>query len=229
MKILIIEDEIQIAEFLREILENENFDVTHCVSIEECFESKFHLNHDFIVLDLNLQGAGGYDLVKELRRKGSKIPILVLSALNQISTKIELINLGADDYMTKPFDAQELIARIRGLNRRYLEIKDQHDEEEVIANIHFFWKQSKILREGKTITLTKKEADLLKFLLQRQGEVVSIEDILAKIWKSKMGYQSNVVQATIKRLRGKIDEGFSYPLITNIHGIGYQLMLKDEL
>lgn len=223
MRILVVEDEQQIADFLRDVLEQEGYRVTHCTSIEEVLDHDYGMSHDFIILDLMLNGAPGDELVRMLRKAGSKIPILVLSALGQIQSKIDLINLGADDYMVKPFDAQELLARIRASHRRYLEINDV--DEETHGDITFYWRQNKLKRGKDLIQLTKKEGELMHFLMQHKGQTVSIEDLLLKVWSSKPGYQSNVVPSTIRRLRRKIDSDYDHKLIENVHGIGYRLVL----
>lgn len=226
MKILVIEDEEQLSEFLKEVLEKEHFNVTLCPSIEEALKSQLPTHHDMILLDLMLPGRGGEHLVRELRRQKRNIPIIVVSALSQISTKIEMMNLGADDYVTKPFDVKELIARINALYRRYL--KDKSSDKETYGDITFYWKQNKVVREGKTILLTKKEGELLQFLLENRGLTVRIEDILMRVWQAKVGFTSNVVQSTIRRLRRKIDADFKHKLIRNVHGIGYVLILPDD-
>lgn len=219
MKILVIEDEEKIALFIKNVLEREGNLVTVCDSVEEATKKDYELTHDLVILDLMLPGKRGEYYVKDIRKKRLNIPILVLSALSRISNKIELLNNGADDYMTKPFDADELIARVNAMYRRYLqtERKDQLN----YGDFAFFRKQNKVKREGKEITLTKKEGELLEFLLQNEGKTVRTEDIIRKIWGAKITYHSNVVQATIRRLRKKIDSGFDNKLIENRHGIGY--------
>ena len=226
MKILVVEDEEKIASFIQEILEHEGNLVTTCDSIEEVTKKGYEMTHDLIILDLMLAGKRGEFFVKEVRKRRLNIPILVLSALGRISNKIELLNLGADDYMTKPFDAEELIARINAMYRRYLQM--ERKDQIGYAGFTFFRKQNKIKREGKVIVLTKKEGELLEFLLQNEGKTVRTEDIIRKIWGAKITYHSNVVQATIRRLRKKVDEGFSHKLIENRHGIGYCLNLPNQ-
>lgn len=221
MKVLVIENEQQIADFIKQMLEHENFHVTVCASLGEAVKERDPQTHDVIILDLMLDDGRGEDLVQAIRKKGEKTPILVLSALNQISTKIDLINMGADDYMVKPFDAQELIARLRALHRRHLETTPSPEEEH--QGITFHWKEKEVIREGKTIHLTTREMELLHFLLKNAGRTVTNEEILEKVWQSKIGYQSNVVQSTIRRLRKKLDDGFEEALIQNVHGVGYQI------
>ena len=226
MKILVVEDEKQIADFISEVLMKDGHAVTVCDSVDAVLKNKWASHHDAIVLDLMLAGGKrGDELVRALRKSKSSIPILVLSALGQISSKVDLINMGADDYMTKPFDVQEFLARLQALYRRHLE--KQPNDLATYGDIHFYWKQGKMTRAGKEIRLTKKESDLLQFLLERKGEVVSFEDILMRVWRAKIGYHSNVVQSLVRRLRQKMDTGFEQEIIHNAHGVGYVLELPD--
>lgn len=225
MKVLVIEDEEKIAAFIKRILEAEGNEVTMCDNIEDVMDHRYELEHDIIILDIMLPGRNGDYLVSDLRKKKSNIPILVLSALNQISKKIDLLNLGADDYLTKPFDAQELIARIKSLYRRYLDTKSE-DTQQLSETVVFYPKQFKVHREGKEIFLTKKEGELILFLFQNKGKVVRSEDILRKVWQANMGFQSNVVQSTMRRLRRKLDSGFPKKMIKTVHGIGYKVVIE---
>ena len=223
MKILIIEDEEKISSFIQTVLENEGNLATVCDSIEEATKNGYEMTHDLIILDLLLAGKRGEFFVKDIRKRRLNIPILVLSALGRISNKIELLNLGADDFMTKPFDGQELIARINAMYRRYLQM-DRKDQLQ-FGNVSFYRKQNRLVRDGNDIKLTKKEGELFEFLLQNEGKTIRTEDIIRKIWGAKITYHSNVVQATIRRLRKKVDSDFDHKLIENRHGIGYSLTL----
>ncbi|QQR54833.1 response regulator transcription factor [Candidatus Peregrinibacteria bacterium] len=225
MKILLVEDEKQIADFIVDVLTKEGHSTTVSDSIDAVLKNKWASHHDVIVLDLMLaEGKRGEELVRALRKNKTTIPILVLSALGQISSKVELINMGADDYMTKPFDVQEFLARLNALYRRHLE--KQSNALATYGDIRFHWKQGKVIRAGHEIQLTKKESDLLQFLLERKGEVVSFENILMRVWRAKVGYHSNVVQAVVRRLRKKLDTGFKHELIHNAHGVGYILKIE---
>lgn len=226
MNVLLIEDEHKIASFIEQILESEQMSVTTCDSVEDAVSHGYPDRHDVIILDLMLRGKPGEYLVGSLRKSRNNIPILVLSALGQISKKIELLNLGADDYLTKPFDAEELIARVHALYRRYLETKQ--DLEMKLGDLIFYRKQNRVMRGGKEIFLTQKEGDVLDLLIRHQGKAVRTEDILMKVWQAKQGYHSNIVQATIRRLRKKIDDGFDYKLIRNIHGVGYMIVWSEN-
>jgi DNA-binding response OmpR family regulator len=222
MKILVVEDEEKISGFIKEVLETESNKVIVCKSLDEVMAHHYYKMVDLIILDLMLEGRGnGLELVKYLKKEKIQLPVIVLTALQQISTKIDLLNAGADDYLTKPFDAGELLARIKSVYRRYL---DAHIDDKVdIADLVFQRRENVAVRGGKKILLTPKEGELLMFLTQNVGKVVRNEDILKKVWDTRMGFHSNIVQATIRRLRKKIDEGHEKKLIRNVHGIGYTL------
>lgn len=228
MNILVIEDEHDLAAFLKTVLERNGYAVTLLDSIEEAIQQDYASSHDLVVLDLILKGEGGEVFVRRLRQEGNSVPILILSALGQIRTKIDLINLGADDYLTKPFDEEELIVRIKALHRRSHQNQIDFLDEEVFGAVKFYPRQCKLVREGKEIVLTRRESELFTLLLQKRGHVVSFDELLKKVWKARPGYQSNVVQATVRRLRNKVDFGFTDPLIQNIHGVGYTLNLLSS-
>ena len=179
------------------------------------------MTHDLIILDLMLgRGLGGEHLIVEFKKQFSRVPILVLSALSSVETKVEMINLGADDYLTKPFDAEELIARLKALYRRYLQMELQDGEQ--FGEFTFFRKQHRIVRGDKSIVLTRKENEIFEMLLRNVNRTVTTEDLL-KIWDAKPGYHSNIVPSLVRRLRKKFDEEFHCQPIENKHGVGYAL------
>lgn len=227
IKVLVVEDEKELQVFLKEVLEEESMEVTLCSSIEEVMEKKHETRSDLIILDLMLKGERGEKLVESMRSNKITTPILVLSALGQIRTKIELINLGADDYLTKPFHPEELIARVKSLYRRYLNTSGIKDDEN-FGEFTFHRKQNIIRRKNKKIRLTPKESDLFDFLLRNTGYIVPMDDILRNVWKTRNGYHSNIIQSTIRRLRNKVDKGFPHKLIQCQHGTGYTLVLPKQ-
>lgn len=228
MNILIVEDEEELSSYLQSILARNGYKSTVAECIEEVITEGLAFKHDLIILDLMLNGERGDKLVKHLREKENSTPVLVLSALGQIRTKIQLINLGADDYLVKPFDPEELLARVKALHRRSARISELRDEEK-FGDLTYFHKQKKVLRGNKEILLTKQENLLFEFLLRNNGKVVPTDDILKKVWKNQIGYHSNIIPATVRRLRQKLDEGFEHPLIRNVHGVGYILLLEDDV
>jgi len=223
MKILLIEDDKNLAHLIGKVLKQYAYEVTICHSAKEALKNGLEFNHDLIILDLLFPDEKGEEFVIELRKKKINIPILVLSALSEVDSKIDLLKLGADDYMTKPFSSQELLARIEALERRCLNMT--FNDRECYGDITFDWKQNKVHREGKKIPITKKEGQLLRLLVASKGETVRMEDILKKVWRVESGSHSNVIHATIRRLRKRIDHKCSYKLIRNVHGIGYCIVL----
>ncbi|MBU1445885.1 response regulator transcription factor [Patescibacteria group bacterium] len=225
MEILVIDDNKDIAGFIARLLERKGHEVTVKHSVAEVIKNGLEFSHDLIILDLILEDERGEDLLTDLRKRGVNIPILVLSSITNIPKKVDLLRDGADDYMTKPFDNEELLARVDALQRRYLE--SCLVEEEVYGSVHFYWKQNKIVREGREILLTRKEGQLLKLLVRNKGEVVKSNDLIKKIWNVDPGYHSNILQSLVRHLRKRLDLDFEHKLIHNVHGIGYMLILPE--
>jgi DNA-binding response OmpR family regulator len=224
MQVLLIEDNKKTSEVISNLLTKAGIDITATTSIEPLLNEIKQINFDLILLDLMLENnEEGIDLVRALRKNNIQIPIVVLTGITDNDTKVELLEAGVDDYICKPYHAEELLARIRAVHRRYLTtgLEDQIEYD----TITFYWKQNKVKREDHLINLTKKEAAILQLLLKNKGKTVPKEELLEVVWKTKAGYHSNLVQATIRRLRNKVDRGFKKQLIKNVHGIGYQLCL----
>jgi DNA-binding response OmpR family regulator len=225
MNILVVEDNKELAEFLKFVLEEKGNKVVTCESVEEVLEKGQDKSaHDLIILDLMLKGKRGENLIRELKRQKSNIPILVLSALGDTHTKVQMINMGADDYLTKPFNTEELLARLKSLYRRYLQIGVQ--DRERFKDFAFFRKQNRLMRGKKIIYLTGKECEVFEMLLRNKNQVVPLIDLL-KIWDTEPGYHSNIVQSVVRRLRKKVDLGYTTKLIHTKHGIGYCLIVEE--
>lgn len=221
MKILLVEDEEFLREYIESILKESGFESIAFDSIKPVLAKKQFLTCDLIILDLVVKNSRGEDLIREVRKEKCNIPILVLSALGQISSKIDVLNIGADDYMVKPFDKEELLARINAIYRRNILKNNLKKDFEKDNKTFFYWKENKVVLNEGEILLSKKETELLYELFKRKGETVKNEDLLLKIWGGKLGYQSNVVQSTTRRLKNKwIKISKNYP-IKNVHGVGY--------
>lgn len=229
MRVLIIEDDNEIASYISELIAQNlgpqnQYGFTIYNSVKAAINDNAVAKHDLVLLDLLLkEGESGIDLVRHVRASSKRTPIIVVSSLNSVDYKVSLLKAGADDYITKPFNDRELLARIDAVTRR--DINMQHVDEEKHGDISFYWKQNKVLREGKEIMCTEKEMSLLSILVINKNNVVRKEDILKKVWNASPIYHSNVVESTVRRLRKKVDNDFSRTLIENIHGVGYRINL----
>jgi two-component system, OmpR family, response regulator len=221
MKILLVEDDQDLSHFIKKILENAGHTVTSYGTVKPLVGGEYSWTDDIILLDLMLPDMPGSALIEEAKKQKVHIPILVLSAKHDIDIKTALLNLGADDYLTKPFDSRELLARINALSRR--SVDSQFENELALEDLKFFNKQNKIVRGEKEVSLTKKEGELLNFLFLHKGKTVRTQDIMQKVWLGATSFHSNIVQATIYRLRNKVDGGFEKKLLHSVHGIGYKL------
>lgn len=218
MKLLIVEDNKDILHFLKISLKTEGF----VVDAEEDGEKGLFLactNHyDLIILDLNLPGKNGDQICQEYRKAGKTVPILMLTVLSETESKVKLLDLGADDYITKPFSFNELLARIRALLRR-----PQKMEEEVLSvgDLTLYKNRQKVTYEKQEIQLTSKEFQILECLMRRQGEVVSKISIIESVWDSKVDLFSNSLETHILNLRKKIDLNKPDGFIRTVSGRGY--------
>jgi DNA-binding response OmpR family regulator len=220
MRILVIEDEEGIASFLKAGLESEYF----AVDIAEDGERGSYLartnDYDIIILDNMLPKKNGAEVCDEIRKSGKTTPIIMLSARAELGIKVELLNKGADDYLTKPFSLEELLARIRALLRRPLVITSEILQTD---NLIVDTKQHSIKRGDKEIYLTKKEFMLLELLLKKKGTVVTRGTIMEHVWDMNVDPFSNTIESHILNLRKKIAIKDGRDLISTLPGIGYKI------
>lgn len=221
MQILVIEDEPQIASFIRKGLEAENYQVQVCHTGENGLETCQKKEFDLIILDLMLPDVSGEQICQKLRKKNIKTPILALTAKAEVADKVKTLNLGADDYLTKPFAFEELLARIKALLRRAPEQFISHSLK--LADLSLDPKTREVKRGGKNIKLTVKEFSLLEYLLSHPQKVLSRSQILQKVWGYNFDPATNIVDVYIRYLRKKIDSGFKKKLIHTVQGVGYQI------
>ncbi len=220
MKILIVEDEIRLSEVLKKNLETEYFIVD--VANDGEMGAKMALEHDYdlIILDQMLPKKTGMEICKELRQAGKKTPIIILSVKSETTTKVELLNAGADDYLIKPFSFEELVARIRALMRRPQEIKeDVYKADDLVLDT----KRQTVKRGDKDIYLTRKEFMLLEYLLRNKDVVLSRAMIMEHVWDMYADPFSNTIESHILSLRKKIDLPNRQKLIQTVPGRGYKL------
>ena len=219
MRILVVEDEVKAADYLRKGLSESGYvvEVAHN-GIDGQFlaqESEF----DLVILDVMLPGLDGWQLLQIIRRK-SQVPVLFLTARDAVEDRVKGLELGADDYLVKPFSYAELLARVRTLLRRG---PPREVEQFQVADLQLDVLRRRVLRGAERITLTNKEFALLQLLMERSGEVLSRTQIASQVWQMNFDSDTNVVDVAIRRLRAKVDDPFSPKLIHTVRGMGYTL------
>ncbi len=220
MRILLIEDEIKVANFIKRGLNEHSYNVDIVADGLKGQLNAKQNEYDLIILDVLLPKQDGWMTCKNLREDGIQTPILLLTSLSQTDDKVKGLNLGADDYLTKPFEFKEFLARVRALLRR-----NNREKNSVLTidDLTLDPEEHIVKRDNKIIPLTAKEFALLEYLLRNKKKVVSRAQISENIWGMNFDRGSNVVDAYIKFLRQKIDKGFSNTLIHTIVGVGYVL------
>jgi len=221
MKILIVEDETKTGDYLRQGLTESGFTVDLARNGIDGLHHALSESYDLIVLDVMLPGLDGWQVLETLRRGGKPIPVLFLTARDQVEDRVKGLELGADDYLLKPFAFAELLARVRTLLRRGRQSADQTVLR--VADLELDLLRRRVSRGGKKIDLTAKEFSLLELLMQRQGEVLPRSLIASQIWDMNFDSDTNVIDVAVRRLRNKIDDDYSVKLIQTVRGMGYVL------
>jgi len=223
-KILVVEDEPKVASFVKRGLEENEFSceiASDGLMGKRMFDSG---DYDLIILDLNLPYKNGIELCKEIRNSDQKIPILMLTALGTTEDKLSGFDSGADDYLVKPFEFRELLARIRALLKR-TSIAETGGNMLSLLDLNVNLNTYEVMRSGKKIDLTQKEFALLVYLLRNKGKVVSRMDIAENVWDINFDTGTNIIDVYVNFLRKKMDKDFSQKLIYTQTGVGY--ILKD--
>jgi len=220
MRILVVEDDKAVAGFLKKGLEAEQYAVDIASDGEEARFMAEEFDYDLVVLDLNLPRVDGFEVLSQIRAKKFSLPILVLTARVQVKDRVNGLDRGADDYLTKPFSFSELSARVRALLRR-----SGRPSELVlrIGDLEMDRVERTVKRGGRRIELTPKEFALLEYLMRNVGRRVTRTMIVEHVWNLSFDTMTNVVDVYINYLRKKVDEGFDHKLIQTIRGVGYQL------
>jgi two-component system copper resistance phosphate regulon response regulator CusR len=225
MKILVVEDEPKLASFVKKGLEEQSCEVDIAYDGQIGQTMALSNSYDVIVLDVNLPKMNGFDLALSLRRNQIKTPILMLTALGSVEDKLEGFESGADDYLVKPFEFRELMARLRALYKRGQDTGIKANILKV-ADLELDLNEKVARRGGKRIELTAKEFGLLEYLMRNRGRVVSRIDIAEKVWDIHFDTGTNVIDVYVNFLRKKVDKDFPARLIHTVIGMGY--MLKEE-
>jgi len=220
MRILVVEDEKKTASFIRKALQAEGFAVDVCHDGEAGLAAAAATPFDVLVLDIMLPGRDGLSVLRQLRERKNTTPVLLLSARGEVNERVEGLNSGADDYLPKPFELAELVARVRALTRRSTENKSTTLR---VADLTLDTLTHKAQRGGTTIELTVREYRLLEFLMRSAGRPCGRMMILEKVWDYDFDPGTNLVDVYIRRVREKIDAGFEPKLLYTIRGSGYIL------
>lgn len=225
MRVLIVEDEAVAAGYLQRGLRNFGHVVDIAPSGEAALEKIGRAVYDLVLLDLGLQGKSGFQVCRDLRAGGQTLSILMLTARDGVEDRVLGLDCGADDYLVKPYQLRELLARMRALERRS---SIRHLGVLQLDTLSLDIKGRRVTRADKTIDLTAKELAVLEYLLNHAGQVVSRQDLLTQVWGEQNLPASNTIEVYIQRLRKKIDHGHAVPLIHTQHGLGYLLTVKRE-
>ncbi|HEX5834432.1 MAG TPA: response regulator transcription factor [Pyrinomonadaceae bacterium] len=224
MRILLVEDEPSAASMLAKGLREEAYAVDIAADGETALSQAVVNDYDLIVLDVVLPGIDGFKVCRELRANGLTVPVLMLTARDAVEDRVEGLDSGADDYLPKPFDFDELLARVRALLRRKPAL---YPEVITVGDLAVRTRTRQVTRAGQNIDLTAKEYALLEYLVRRAGEVVSRADISEHVWDETYDPFSKVIEVFIQRLRRKVDEGHALKLIHTRRGEGYVLTGLD--
>lgn len=224
-RVLICDDETAIADIIKFNLTREGYEAGTCSNGEECLEILKENEYDLLILDVMMPKLDGFETLRELR-KFSYISVIMLTAKDDEVDRVLGLELGADDYVVKPFSMRELIARVRAnLRRREVEVKVAESEEEEImerGDLEIDLERYLVKKRGKTIELTLREFELLKFLAQNEGKVFSREELLSSVWGYEYFGDIRTVDVTVRRLREKIeDKDKDYRYIVTVRGVGY--------
>ena len=225
MKILLVEDETEIGELIKNGLEKEGFVLDYCQDGDSGMEHAMTRSYDAIVLDVMLPGRSGLEILKMVRAGHNNVPIIIITARGETEDRIEGLDLGADDYLPKPFFVEELIARLRAIWRRSSETgMSVLSVGTLSANLM----KREVVRSGVQIEMTPKEFSLLAFLMRAPGRVLTRTQILEQVWGYHFDPGTNLVDVYIRRLRSKIDIEGEVPLIETLRGVGYRMQDPDN-
>ena len=225
MRILLVEDDARVASFIRRGLREEHYTVDVAPDGEQALFLAQTGEYDLIILDIMLPKRSGLDVLKTLRADGLTVPILILTAKDKLKDKVTGLNAGADDYLTKPFGFEELLARIATLSRRR---GDMIPTSLRLADLELDTLRHRVTRDGKPLVLTNREYALLEFLMRHPNQLVTRTMLAEHVWEHDFDPLSNVIDVHIARLRRKIDHEFTDKLLHTVRGSGYILQAPEE-
>jgi DNA-binding response OmpR family regulator len=219
MRILLVEDEKGVANFVKKGLEEENYSVDHEINGREALNYVAANQYDLIILDIMLPGMNGIDICRKIRSEGIQTPVMMLTARESVGDKVQALDSGADDYLTKPFSFDEFLARVRALLRR----KKDSISELSFGQLRIDVVAHKVFAVNREIILSPKEFAILHYLLRNKGRVVSRTQILENVWGYDYNPSTNVVDVHIKTLREKAGQFIEGDIIRSVRGVGYTM------
>ena len=226
LKILIVEDEPKTGDYLRQGLREAGYAVDLVTHGADGLHLALEGNHDLVVLDVMLPGLDGWQVLQRLRASGHHMPVMMLTARDQVEDRVKGLELGADDYLVKPFSFAELLARVRTILRRGRSGLEASSIR--VADLELDLLRRRVTRAGRRIDLTAKEFGLLELLMRRHGEVLPRSLIASQVWDVNFDSDTNVIEVAMRRLRAKVDEGFEPRLIQTVRGMGYVLEMPED-
>ena len=226
MRILIVEDEPKTGEYLRQGLREAGFVVDLVPNGTDGLHLMTHSEFDLVILDVMLPGLNGWQVLHAMREQGLQTPVMFLTARDQVEDRVKGLELGADDYLVKPFSFAELLARVRIILRRGPAGNEGTTLR--VADLELDLLRRRVSRNGKRVDLTAKEFGLLELLMRRHGEVLPRSLIASQVWDMNFDSDTNVIEVAMRRLRMKIDEGHPVKLIQTVRGMGYVLDVPQE-
>lgn len=224
-KILLVEDEEKLARFVELELKHEGYAVDKAFDGREGLEKAEGGGYDLLLLDIMLPGLNGLEVLRRLRKAGNSMPVIMLTARDAVMDKVTGLDMGADDYVTKPFSIEELLARIRASLRKQTA---QKQETGLLScgGLTVDVSRHRVTRDGKDIELTGREFSLLQYFMENKTIVLTRDQLLEKVWGYEYLGETNVVDVYVRYLRGKIDDGFEPKLLQTVRGVGY--VLRDD-
>ena len=224
-KILVVEDEPQMRMGLKDNLEFEGYDIAFAEDGQEALEMIRETSFDLVILDVMLPKVSGFDVLKKIRSDGIETPIIMLTAKGEEIDKVLGLELGADDYVTKPFSLRELLARVKAILRRKPSRESVEQQQYSIGKLQVDFAGYSATSSGQNVSMTHKEFEILKYFIQHRNETVSRDDLLHDVWGYEADITSRTVDNFIPKLRQKIEEDSAHPrFLLTVHGIGYKFV-----
>ena len=228
MRILVVEDEKKIREVIVKTLKKESYAVDSCTDGEEALEYINAADYDAIILDIMMPKLNGFEVLKKIRSRNMKIPVMFLTARDDIEDRVKGLDYGADDYLIKPFAFEELLARVRVMLRKNQTGNESNGNIFEISDLKLDCKEHRVFRGETEIKLSAKEFAILEYMIRNKGKVISKEKIEEHVWDYDYEGGSNVIEVHIRFLRKKIDDEFTPKLIHTIRRVGYVLKVENE-